>query len=76
MERKSSFFKNFYIFRKSKMRIFIEEGKEIKTGKKMGINVEVNRKDCFLGRANLVGENTNQYSWNFPAGLFWLNSGL
>lgn len=32
--------------------IFIGEGKEVKIGENMGMSIELNTRDCFLGRAS------------------------
>lgn len=54
------------------MSIFIGEGKEIKTGEIIGMNIELNRRNFFLGRVNSVGKMMHQHPWNFLAVLFWL----
>jgi len=43
------------------------EVKEVKTGKIIGMSIELNRRNCFLGIANSVGKTMHQYSWNFLA---------
>lgn len=52
------------------------EGKEVKTGKIIGMSIELNRRNCFLGIGNSVGKMMHQYSWNFLAMLFWLCCGV
>lgn len=52
------------------------EGKEVKTGKIIGMSIELNRRNCFLGTDNSVGKMMHQYLWNFLAMLFWLCYGV
>lgn len=52
------------------------EGKEIKTGKIIGMSIELNSRNCFLGIGNSVGKMMHQYSWSFLAMLFWLYCGV
>lgn len=52
------------------------EVKEVKTGKIIGMSIELNRRNCFLGIGNSVGKMVHQYSWNFLAMLFWLCCGV
>lgn len=43
------------------------EGKEVKTGKIIGMSIELNRRNCFLGTDNSVGKMMHQYLWE----IFW-----
>lgn len=48
------------------------EGKEVKTGKIIGMSIELNRRNCFLEQTTQWGKMMHQYLWNFLAMLVLL----